>query len=88
MATQLLQGILTKKFLMTLDEGNYMMSNLSDEYSCPIFEGKVSPRNLRGMQWEKIKQVGAQGRTCRIFKTKSDYVRWMDSAVDNRQRKE
>lgn len=79
MPAQLLQGILTKKFLMELGEGNYLMSNLLDNYGCPIYEGKVETAATRVLQWEKIKRAGAQGRTCRIFKTKSDYVRWVDS---------
>ena len=77
--TQLLQGKLTKSFLMQLTMGNYVMSNIIDKYRCPIYDGEVVPQDIRDMQWEKIKQVGAEDRLCRVFKSKSDYVRWVDS---------
>lgn len=74
-----LEGNLTKKFLMQLEVGLYLMSNIGDKYRCPIYEGAIVAPNLRDMQWEKIKQVGAANRLCRVFKTKSEYVRWVDS---------
>lgn len=78
--TQLLQGKLTKSFLMQLSTGYYVMSNITDKYRCPIYEGRIVAPDIRDMQWEKIKQIGAGDRLCRVFKSKSDYVRWVDSA--------
>lgn len=64
---------------MGLPEGNYLMSNICDNYGCPVYENSVAPHGLRIQQWQKLKKVGANGRTIRIFRNKSDYVRYMDS---------
>ena len=70
---------LTKKFLMSLPEGRYLVSNCTDELGCPIYEGVVARSDVRDMQWEKLKQVRANQRHCHVFDSKIDYVEFIES---------
>jgi len=73
---------LTKKFLMSLPEGCYLVSNCTDDMGCPIYEGVVARHEVRDMQWEKLKQVGADQRHCHVFNSKIDAVRFVEG-VEN-----
>jgi hypothetical protein len=59
---------LTKKFLMGLPDGAFLMSNVAN-YSpfFSIYSAKISPLNGREAQWKKILGVGANGRLCRVW---------------------
>jgi hypothetical protein len=73
----LLRGKLTKKFLMELPDGVYIASNCSYSIGYPVFEDKVDILSERHFQWEKIVKSGADQRLCYVFKTKSDYQKWL-----------
>ena len=66
---------LTRKLLMSLPEGLYRVSNLTDDACGPLYEGVVAELGVRDMQWEKIKQCGADQRHGHVFDTKEEYVR-------------
>ena len=75
---------LTKKYLMSLPEGVYLVSNLFPENSMQsIFAEKVAPLNLREDQWERIMEVNADQRKCHVFKNEAEYKRWLTDANYN-----
>ena len=55
--------MLTKRFLLALREGDYLVSNVTDDKACPLYEGPVSRQEVRDHQWEKIKLVGCLRHT-------------------------
>jgi hypothetical protein len=69
---------LTKKFLMSLPNGVYLMSNLAATRNKPVFsEYIISPITEREKQWARIKLAGANNRLCRIFKTEKQAFDWI-----------
>ncbi|MFC1676623.1 hypothetical protein ACFL3G_06125 [Planctomycetota bacterium] len=67
---------LTKKFLMKLPVGLYIVSNCGERVKNtykPIFEEQVAKLEERQKQWERIKQVYADGRLCNIYACAEDY---------------
>ena len=64
---------LTKKFLMDLDEGLYLISNVTDNFYKPIFSEKVVPLRDRDEQWKRIKTLEVNHRLCEVFKSKKIY---------------
>jgi len=75
---------LTKKFLMSLPNGIYLMSNLLGQSGNSIF-GKyiLSPLYEREKQWQRIKRVGANNHLCRLFKTESQANAWIDKITNH-----
>lgn len=69
---------LTKKLLMTLPEGCYIVSNVTDGKGCPVYDGEVTGAEFRDLQWEKIKQVRADQRACHVFGSKAEFVRFFE----------
>jgi hypothetical protein len=67
---------LTKKFLMQLPEGVYLVSNVYEEKGKPAFEENVSPLPERNKQWKRIVEALVNHRLCNVFETKKDYVSW------------
>lgn len=62
---------LTKKYLMGLPPGIFLMSNLIGPDLAPRFaEYVISPISEREKQWRKIVSLGCNGKLCRIFKMK------------------
>ena len=55
---------------MSLRAGKFLVGNVCDNHYRPAFAESVAPRSLRETQWERIKEVGAQGRVCDLFKDK------------------
>jgi hypothetical protein len=71
---------LTKKFLMGLPNGVYLMSNMAATLNKSIFgEYVISPVAEREKQWARIKLAGADNRLCRIFKTEKEAINWIES---------
>ena len=64
---------LTKKFLMALSEGEYLVSNVHLFPGKPIFQEKVVTFSKREDQWNRIKSVLADQRLCYVYRNKSDY---------------
>ena len=61
---------LTKRYLLSLPGGIFVMSNLVDDLMRPLFsEYVVSPVSAREKQWQRGVSSGCSGRLCRIFKT-------------------
>ena len=70
---------LTKKFLMSLPNGVYLMSNIAATRDKAIFgEYVISPVAEREKQWARIKLAGADNRLCRIFKTENQAINWIE----------
>ena len=70
---------LTKKFLMSLPKGIYLMSNLVGQDRDSVFrEYVLSPLSEREKQWQKIKLAGADSRLCRLFKTENQAINWIE----------
>lgn len=69
---------LTKKFLFSLASGLYLVSNCynSDENGPidSIFRGYIPEASEREQLWKQIKQVGADGRLCYIYKNEDEYT--------------
>ena len=68
---------LTKRFLMALPSGCYIVSNcytmIAANRHVPAFEGAVGERQQRLVQWERIKAERADGRLCIVYPCKEDY---------------
>lgn len=69
---------LTKRFLMELPEGVYLVSNVYEQKGKPAFAENVSPLPERNKQWERIVEAFANHRLCDVFETKKDYVSWLN----------
>ena len=67
---------LTKRFLMELPEGVYLVSNVYEQKGKPAFAEKVTPLSERNKQWQKIVNARANHRLCDVFKTNKDYEAW------------
>lgn len=76
--TEPLTQRLTKKFLMSLPNKGYIVSNLTDDKGCSVYDDEVVRVEIRDLQWEKVKQVGADQRTCHVFNSKADFVRFFE----------
>ena len=72
---------LTKRFLMELPEGVYLVSNVYEQKGKPSFAEKVSPLSERNKQWERILEVWANHRLCEVFKTKKNYENWSKTII-------
>ena len=67
---------LTKKLLMQLPEGVYLVSNCyrsSNQKLKPAFEEKVSPLSERNEQWKRIVEASSNHRLCSVYDTKKDF---------------
>ncbi len=58
---------------MGLEEGLYLVSNINDFYSQPIYSNSVLPLSEREGQWESIVKVSAHQRFCYVFKDKEEH---------------
>ena len=68
---QVKSGKLTKRFLMDLPEGLFLVSNIGFDRFNPGFAEDLSPPSLRMEQWERIVKAGTDQRLCHIFRTKA-----------------
>lgn len=67
---------LTKKFFMGLPNSVYVASNILNREYRGIFTDNILPERSRLEQWSKIVEVGADQRTCRVFKNEVAYDSW------------
>jgi hypothetical protein len=74
---------LTKKFLMELQNGAYIVSNCFYKKGVPIYAGRVTPLYQREMQWRAIAEVAADQRLCYVFANKEAAERWLIEAFQN-----
>ena len=62
----IVRGRLTKKFLMSLETGQYVVSNAYEQVEGggfdPCFREVVAPPDGRNEQWARIKSAYADGR--------------------------
>jgi len=68
---------LTKKYLMSLPEGVYLVSNIFRDPVQSSFAEKVDPLNLRKDQWNRIVEADVQQNLCHVFKTEDEYKKWL-----------
>ena len=70
---------LTKKLLMGLPTGVFLVSNcykvIGPHTVTPVFAEKLVPLDDRERQWQRIKECGANGRTCEVHTTSEEYKR-------------
>jgi hypothetical protein len=74
-------GKLTKKFLMGIEEGLFLVSNIGHTPLQPVLAEKVAPINNREYQWARIIEVGANNRLCHVFKSKVDYENYFKEPI-------
>ena len=67
-------GKLSKRFLLGLPEGVYLVSNVMDAPGQPIFAQTVVPVSQRLAQWQAIVDAGVNHRLCHVFKHPADYL--------------
>jgi hypothetical protein len=80
---------LTKKFLMSLETGLFICSNVYDDdteslysiYQKPALSEKVISLSTRERQWNKIKEKTLNGRTFQVFKNEADYCSWFEDFI-------
>ncbi len=74
-----IQAKLTKKFLMQLPTGVFLVSNChkSVGYNAvtPVFAEKVTALDDRDTQWQRIKNCSADSRNCVVHKDSESYKR-------------
>ena len=74
---------LTKKYLMSLPEGLYLVSNLFFNPMQSSFIEKVAAPNLRKDQWNRIVEADVHQRLCHVFETEKEYENWLSEANYN-----
>jgi hypothetical protein len=77
---------LTKQFLMSLRAGGYLVGNVCDNHYRPAFAERVAPRSKREEQWQRIKEVRAQGRVCDLFKDRERFKRLASRKLQSAKR--
>jgi hypothetical protein len=70
------RGKLTKRFLMELNSGDYLMSNVCFERGVPVYDNWVQPFKLREEQWKAIVHLAADQRLCYVFSNKEAAEKW------------
>lgn len=67
-------GKLSKKVVMTIPEGSYLVSNCYSSFDRkPLIEEMIEFGVDRESFWEKVKSKGADGRLCHVFRKYDDY---------------
>ena len=66
-------GQLTKRFLMSLPAGLYLVSGVGEAPGQPSFAEAIAPREEREAQWRRILEAVANGRLCNVFKSENDF---------------
>lgn len=67
---------LTKKFLMQLPDGLYLVSNAHDNRFQSRFAEEIAALDQRGNQWKKIVAAGVSQKLCYVFIIKKNYEVW------------
>jgi len=77
-----ISGKLTKRFLMSLETGQYIVSNVCNQEDGrfePCFREKVLPLKDREKQWQRIKSACADGRLCNVLGSEMDCEAYIKS---------
>jgi hypothetical protein len=69
---------LSKRLLMGLPDGVFLVSGVGESPWEPTFAEDVAPVNQREEQWKRILQARVNHRNCTVFKSRSDYKSWHD----------
>ena len=73
-------GKLTRRFLMSLPDGHYLVSNCYDHLGpgryAPIFAEQTVPVAEREAQWQRIKDAHADSRGCHLFVDEAHFAAW------------
>ena len=73
-------GRLTRRFLMSLPDGHYLVSNCYDQLRPgqfePCFAERVAPLAERESQWQRIKNTHADNRGCDLFVDEAHFSAW------------
>jgi len=64
---------LTKKHLMELPEGHYLVSHAVDDIGNPIFAQEIPPIAHRDEFWQAVRDASLNQRVCYLFQNKSEY---------------
>lgn len=67
---------LTKKFLLALPDGVYLVSGVGDAPGQPAFGETVSPLRGREAQWQRILSARVNNRSCEVFQSPADYMKF------------
>ena len=68
---------LTLRYLMSLPEGHFIMSNLRSPHGGSIYTEPVAALESRADQWTRIRACGAAQRACHVFPNESECRRWL-----------
>lgn len=74
MSEPILSQRLTKRFLASLETGQYLVSNTQLPTGQPCFQEVVSPAEHREAQWRRIVAARISGNTCCVFARREDYL--------------
>jgi hypothetical protein len=76
MEQPIMSGPMTKKFLMGLPEGVYLVSGVGEAPGQPAFAEIVAPLAERGAQSQRILSARFNNRSCEVFRRPADYIRF------------
>jgi len=71
-------GKLSKRFLMSLPDGGYIVSNVVGKNSRPVLAEPLDPRNGREPQWKRIREKRVDQQTVHHFSHQAAYDRYLD----------
>jgi hypothetical protein len=70
------RGKLTKRFLMKLSSGAYIMSNLYFKKGVSVYAAWVTPLLQREKQWKAIVDLAVDQKLCYVFENKEAAEKW------------
>lgn len=73
LGTPLFHGSLTKRVLLGLPEGAFVMSGVTDDSGAPLFARTLPPVSAREQLWGSLKASGVAQRECYVFASARDY---------------
>ena len=71
-----ISGRLTKRFLFSLPDGLYLVSNVMEAPGQPMFAETVAPISGRTAQWQRILKAAANSRTCHVFADPAEFIKF------------
>ncbi|KJR40538.1 hypothetical protein MCHI_003557 [Candidatus Magnetoovum chiemensis] len=64
---------LTKKILMSLQEGSFLISNATDENNNPMLAIEIPHLDQREDVWKKMQELKINQKTCYVYNNKEEY---------------
>ena len=77
MGNEILLARLTKRFLLSLPAGWFLVSNVGYAPDKPVFAETVASHTDRQAQWARIRQAAVDQRTCHAFPDEAAYRAWV-----------